>query len=130
MVSDPVADFINRIKTAQMAGLPSCTVPFSQMKMNIAEVLVREGYLAGAEKRGKKVKKFIDLTLKYNAGKPEVRGVARLSKPSRRVYLHVSDIRPVKQGHGVLVLSTPQGLMTGKEAVKARVGGEALFSMW
>lgn len=130
MVTDPVADFINRIKTAQLAGLPTLTVPFSQMKMHIAEVLLREGYIVGAEKRGKRVKKFIDVTLKYHEGKPEVHGAERLSRPSRRVYLHVGDIRPVKQGHGILVLSTPQGILTGKEAVKARVGGEALFSMW
>ncbi len=130
MITDPIADFINRIKTAQMAGLPSFSVPFSKLKLQIAELLVREGYVEKQEKRGKKVKKYLDITLKYSDGKPEVVGVDRLSKPSRRVYLKVSDIRAVKNGHGLLVLSTPKGLLTGKEARKEKMGGEALFSIW
>jgi small subunit ribosomal protein S8 len=130
MVTDPVADFINRIKTAQMAGLPSVSLPFSKLKFEIAELLAREGYLESASKRGKKVKKYIDLTLKYNSGKPEVRGVTRLSKPSKRVYIKSSEIKPIKFGHGMLVVSTPKGLLTGNEARKEKVGGEALFSIW
>src|SRR3989344_8671262 len=130
MVTDPIADFINRIKTAQMAGLPSILVPFSKLKFEIAELLVREDYALKVEKKGKKAKKYLNLFLKYNDGKPEVEGVTRLSKPSRRTYLKVSDIRAVKNGHGLLVLSTPKGLMTGKEARKEKTGGEALFSIW
>lgn len=130
MVTDPIADFINRIKTAQMAGLPSILVPFSKLKFEIAELLVRENYALKVEKKGKKTKKYLNVFLKYNDGKPEVEGVMRLSKPSRRTYLKVSDIRAVKNGHGLLVLSTPKGLMTGKEAKKEKIGGEALFSIW
>lgn len=130
MVTDPVADFINRIKTAQMAGLPSLSVPFSKLKYEIAELLAREGYVEAASKRGKKVKKYIDVSLKYNNGKPEVRGVARLSKPSKRVYIKSTEIKPVKFGHGLMVLSTPKGLLTGNDARKEKVGGEALFSIW
>jgi len=130
MVTDPIADFINRIKTAQMAGLPSILVPFSKLKFEIAELLVREDYALKVEKKGKKAKKYLNLFLKYNDGKPEVQGVTRLSKPSRRTYLKVSDIKAVKNGHGLLVLSTPKGLMGGKQAKKEKMGGEALFSIW
>lgn len=130
MVTDPIADFINRIKTAQMAGLPSILVPFSKLKFEIAELLVREDYALKVEKKGKKAKKYLNLFLKYNDGKPEVEGVTRLSKPSRRTYLKVSDIKAVKNGHGLLVLSTPKGLMGGKQAKKEKMGGEALFSIW
>jgi len=130
MVTDPVADLINRIKTAQMAKLPSISVPFSNLKLQIAELLSREGYVADVAKRGKKVKKFLDLTLKYEGTVPEVRGVKRISKPSRRVYIGARDIKPVKYGHGMMVISTPKGLLTDKEARKEKVGGEALFSIW
>jgi small subunit ribosomal protein S8 len=130
MVSDPIADLINRLKTAQMAGRPSISVPFSNLKFAIAELLARHGFVGEVSKRGKKVKKYVDLTLKYEEGRPEVSGVKRLSKPSKRVYLGASDIRPVKYGHGLLVLSTPKGLLTDKEARKEKVGGEALFSIW
>lgn len=130
MVTDPVADFINRIKTAQMAKLPSVSIPFSKLKLEIAELLAREGYIGDIDKRGKKIKKFLDISLKYGDSFPEVRGVKRISKPSRRVYLGVRDIKPIKYGHGTLVLSTPNGLRTDKEARKEKVGGEALFSIW
>lgn len=130
MVTDPIADFINRIKTAQMAGLSSVSIPFSKVKYEIATLLQKEGYVEGAAKRGKKVKKFIDLSLKYENGKPEVRGVKRISKPSRRVYIKSSEIRPVKFGHGLMVISTPKGLLSDKDARKEKVGGEALFSIW
>lgn len=130
MVTDPIADLINRIKTAQLAGRPSISVPISKIKFKIAELLVKEGYIESVEKRGKKTVKYMDISLKYQKGKPEVRGLKRLSKPSQRVYLSAYNIKPVKQGHGTLVLSTPKGLLTDKEARKEKVGGEALFSIW
>ena len=130
MVTDPIADLINRLKTAQMAKLASLSVPFSNVKFAIMELLFREGYVSKVEKRGKKVKKYIDIDLKYEEGKPEIRGVKRLSKPSHRVYLKVSDIKPVKYGHGLIVLSTPKGILTGREAIKEKMGGEALLTIW
>lgn len=130
MVNDPVADFINRIKTAQLVGLSNVSIPFSKMKFEIASLLFKEGYVGEVKKHGKKAKRFIEVTLKYENGKPEVRGVKRLSKPSRRVYVKSTEIRPVKYGHGLLVVSTPKGLLTGRDARKEKVGGEALFSIW
>ena len=130
MTNDPVADFITRIKNASMAGRETVSTSFSNFKMQIAELLLREGYLSAVEKRGKKVKKYIDIKIKYENDNPEVRGVKRISHLGKRVYLGVRDIRPVKYGQGILVISTPKGLMTDRQAKKARMGGEALFSIW
>lgn len=130
MISDPISDMLIRIKNASRVGHDSVLVPFSELKFAIAELLVREGYLSSAVKRGKKVRKTLALSLVYKAGTPALSDVKRLSKPSRRVYMHAKDIHSVRQGEGLLVLSTPSGLMTGAEAYKNKTGGEALFSIW
>lgn len=131
MVTDPVADFITRLTNASAVKKQWVSVPFSTFKLAIAEKLQEAGYVATVEKKGKKVRKTLDVALKYNTdGAPVIRGVKRISKPGRRLYKSVLDIIPVRHGHGVLVLSTPKGIKTDKEAKKERVGGEALFEIW
>lgn len=131
MVSDPVADFINRLVNAGAVKHASVSVPFSNFKMAIAEKLKDAGFVKAIEKRGKKVKKTLDVVLMYNdAGMHKIQGVKRISKPGRRMYKSVHEITPVRYGHGVLVLSTPKGIMTDKEARKEKIGGEALFEIW
>jgi len=131
MVNDPVADLINRLKNAGAVKRESVSVPYSNFKFAIAEKLKEAGYVKAIEKKGKKVKRTLDITLKYtDAGEPVIRGVKRISKPGRRVYRSVHEIAPVRYGHGALILSTPQGIKTGKEARKDKVGGEALFEIW
>lgn len=112
-----------------MARKESVSIPFSQMKRAIAEVLAREGYVADVD--GKSAKGGpLTLSLVYKDGRPAINGIKRISKPSRRAYMGVRDMRPVRRGHGLLVLSTPLGVVTGKEARVKRVGGEALFEIW
>ena len=131
MVNDPIGDFIIRLKNASMAGRTEVSVPFSKVKYEIAQVLIREGFLASAEKKGKKINKFLDVAVKYSPeGAPEIRGVKRISKLGKRVYVKAKEIFPVKFGHGITVISTPNGLKTDKEARKEKVGGEAMFSIW
>lgn len=130
MITDPISDMLIRIKNASRVGHESVVVPFSELKLAIAELLVREGYLSSAVKRGKKVRKSLALGIVYKGTTPALTEVKRISKPSRRVYVHAKDIRTVRQGEGLLILSTPNGLMTGSEAHKNHVGGEALFSIW
>jgi len=131
MTTDPVGDFINRLKNAGDVKKQTVSVPFSTFKMAVAEALKEAGYLAAVEKKGKKVKKTLDVVLKYDdAGRTRIMGVKRISKPGRRMYRSVSEIRPVRYGHGNLILSTPKGIMTDKEARKEKVGGEALFEIW
>lgn len=131
MVTDPVADFITRLKNAGAIKKQSISLPYSMFKMAIAEKLKDAGYVASVDKKGKKVKKTLDVVLKYDeSGRHVILGVKRVSKPGRRMYCSVHEIKPVKYGHGALILSTPKGILTDKEARKEKVGGEALFEIW
>lgn len=131
MTTDPIGDFINQIKNAGAVKKASVSIPFSNFKLSIAEKLKAEGWVKGVEKKGKKVKKTLDVILKYNEdGKAFIQGVKRVSKPGRRIYRGFSEINPVKYGYGAVILSTPKGIKTDKEAKKEKVGGEALFQIW
>ncbi|MEK9154133.1 MAG: 30S ribosomal protein S8 [Patescibacteria group bacterium] len=131
MINDPVADFVTRLKNAVAVKKASASVPFSNFKLAIAEKLREAGYVQTVEKKGRKVQKTLDVALKYSeSGEPALRGVKRISKPGRRVYRSYRDIVPVHYGHGSLILSTPKGVMTDKEARKQKLGGEALFEIW
>lgn len=127
---DPIADMLIRIKNGSNAGKDVVEMPFSSLKEAIAKVLFAEGFISSYAKKGKKVQKTLEIGLAYEGKKPRVSDVLRLSKPSRRYYMGVSDIKPVKNGYGLLVMSTPKGVMTGDEAKKSQVGGEALFKIW
>ncbi len=130
-MTDPVADFIIRLKNASAIRKDSVSAPYSVFKHAIAEKLKEAGFLQAVEKRGKKVRKTLDVSLKYKTdGTPAIAGVRRISKPGRRLYRSVREIHSVKYGHGSLILSTPKGVLTDKEARKEKVGGEALFEIW
>jgi small subunit ribosomal protein S8 len=130
MVNDPISDLIIQLKNASMAGKGSVTVPYSELKFTIAELLNKEGFLKTVSKKGKKVKKFIEIDLLYKDDKSKISGVKRVSKPGRRIYKKSTELRPVKQGSGILILSTPKGVMSDKLARQEKVGGEALFEIW
>lgn len=131
MVSDPIGDFITQIMNAGAVSKVSVSVPYSKLKATVADTLVSSGYIKSATKRGKKVKKTLDVELSYTPeGDHAIRGVKRISKPGRRMYVGVEEIHPVKFGSGKLILSTPAGILTGEEARKERVGGEQLFIIW
>ncbi len=131
MVNDPIGDMIIQIKNAGMVGKNEISLPYSKLKHAVAEKLVASGFVVKVEKHGKKIKKTLDLTLKYDtAGSHEIRGVKRVSKPGRRLYVGVSQIFPVKFGRGKRILSTPAGILTGEEAKEKNVGGEELFIIW
>lgn len=128
---DSISDLIIKIKNANMAGHETVTVPYSEMKSSILEVLEKEGYVEGLNKKGKKVNKFIEVGLLYGEDKsPKITGVERVSKQSKRVYQKAKSIRPVRSHFGTLILTTPKGILTDKEARTQRVGGEALFKIW
>ena len=131
MITDPVGDLIIRLTNAGAVKHATVSVPFSNLKLAIAEKLKDAGYVTGVDKKGKKVKKTLQITLKYNTdGSPFIEGVKRVSKPGRRMYKSVHEITRVRYGHGSLILSTPQGIKTDKEARKEKVGGEAMFEIW
>ena len=130
MVNDSIADFLIQLKNGNRAKRETVTIPASNMKMATAEALVKAGYLQSVVRRGKKVKKFLTCELSYVDGQPKITQVKRLSRPSRRIYFKTTDLKPVRQGFGTLFISTPQGIMTGKEARTAKLGGEALFEIF
>lgn len=131
MVNDPVGDFINRLVNAGAVKKANVSLPFSNFKLAIAEKLKDAGYVGAIEKKGKKIKKTLDVALVYDAaGEPLIQGVKRVSKPGRRLYKSVHEISRVRYGHGALILSTPKGIKTDKEARTEKIGGEALFEIW
>lgn len=123
-------DLLTRIKNAQSAKLASLKTPFSRMDFEIAELLVKHKLLESAEKRGRTPKRIIDIKLRYLEGKGVISGISFLSKPSRRLYASYKEIKPVLQGFGLLFLSTPKGILVGKDARKEKVGGVMLFKIW
>ncbi len=127
---DPIANMIVSIKNAGDAGRHNVLVSYSKLKHSIADVLKEEGFVKSVEKKSKGNKHHLSIDLIVDGRSRKVKGVKRHSKPSKRIYKKASEIRPVKQSYGVLVLSTPQGVMAGYKAKKAGVGGEALFSIW
>ena len=130
MVTDPIGDFIVRLVNASAIKKDVVSVPFSNFKLAIAEKLKEVGYVKEVEKKGKKVKKTIDVVLAYTDAGARIHGVKRVSKPGRRLYRGAHEIHSVRYGHGTLVLSTPKGIKTDKEARKENVGGEPLFQIW
>lgn len=130
-ITDPIADMLIRIKNAQAAGKETALIPYSKIKMEIARILLKEGYIKDATRRGRKVFKTIEINLKYGEdGKPAIEVARRLSKPSRRAYLPFRSIRKVMQGFGIQIISTPKGLLTNDGARKAKVGGEVICEVW
>ncbi|MDP3052876.1 MAG: 30S ribosomal protein S8 [bacterium] len=115
------------IKNNQEAGKNFFKIPFSKMDLAIAELLLKQGYLKSVEAEGKAVKKVIEITLKEGKA---VKGIKFVSKPSRRMYAGYKEIRSVKSGYGMEVISTPKGIMSDKEARKQKLGGQLLFKIW
>jgi len=130
-LSDPIADMLTRIRNAGKARLPEVTMPSSTMKSAVAEVLQEAGYIASWSVEGD-TKKTMGITLKYRGktGEPVIEGIRRISKPSCRVYVNRSEIPRVLGGLGIAVLSTSQGIMTGRNARKKNIGGEVLCYVW
>jgi len=132
MVTDPIGDFIIRLKNAGNTGKGSVCVPFSKMKMAIAELLSSKGFVGEVSKKNKgEVVRFINVDLLYgDDGRPRISDVQRISKPSRRLYEKTKEIKKYRRGFGMAVLSTPNGIMADIDAKKANVGGEILFTIW
>jgi small subunit ribosomal protein S8 len=130
-VTDPVADFLTRIRNANLAHKEELHVPWSKMNEALAGILEHEGYIAGFERTGEEVERSILLRLKYGSNRePTITGLRRVSKPGRRVYAKRDGLPRVMGGLGVAILSTSRGLMTDRDAARARLGGEVLAYVW
>ncbi len=129
-MSDPIADFLIRIKNAHLARHSKVSAPFSNMKKALADILVTEGYLAESEIVSEGVKSTLIVTLKYVGKMPVIHTVKRVSKPGRRVYVSAQEIPKALGGYGITIVSTSKGVMTGKKAKKENIGGEVLCQIW
>lgn len=131
MVTDPIADMLTRIRNALLARHDYTDVPASRLKEAIAEVLKKEGYIGGFEVRSEGSHRVIRIRLAYGKSRePAIMGIERVSKPGLRVYAGRGEIPRVYGGLGIAILSTPEGVMTGKEARRRGVGGEVLCYVW
>jgi small subunit ribosomal protein S8 len=130
-INDPVSDLITRIRNGQVRGLATVSTPASKLRARVLEVLKSEGYIRGfAEVERKGVAKEFEIELKYHEGKPVIRELTRISKPGRRVYNSVSELKPFRGGLGISIVSTPQGVMSDADAREKNVGGEVLCQVF
>ena len=129
-MSDPIADMLTRIRNAHAVNKPSVSMPAAKLKSAIATVLKDEGYIDSFAVDGDSAAtKTLTITLKYFDSKPVIDSLARISKPSLRVYVGKTDIPSVMNGLGIVIVSTPKGVMTGQSAKAQSLGGEVLCSI-
>jgi len=130
-MQDPIGDMLTRIRNAQAVRHQIVDIPFSKMKLKIAEILKQEGFILDFKKQRKNSQKIIKIKLKYLENNvPAISGLKRVSKPSRRIYKKTKEIKKVKSGYGIAIISTSKGLMTDKEAKKRKLGGEVICEIW
>lgn len=131
MFSDPIADMLTRVRNAYAAGHPKVDVPASKLKMEIARILREEGYILNFKLAEEGSKRTIKIYLKYTpTNQPVISNISRVSRPGCRVFVGSKEIPNVLGGMGINILTTPRGVMTGKQARTEKVGGELLCEVW
>src|SRR5512135_2485451 len=131
MYTDPIADYLTRIRNGIQAGHDAVVVPASKMKAQLSGILKQEGYIHSFKEVEHEGRQYLVVNLKYVKDKQNViHGLRRVSKPGLRIYAGVKEIPEVHGGLGIAILSTPRGLLTGKDAKKQNVGGEILAQVW
>lgn len=129
-MTDPIADMLTRIRNAQKNMHDEVSVPYSKLKLSMANILEKEGYISSVKEK-KEFPREIILKLKYGSNKkPVINELKRISKPGQRIYTSSNEMPKVLNNLGISIISTPKGLMTGNEAKKNKVGGEVLCQIW
>ena len=123
-------NLLTQLKNAQAVKKESIKISYSANDEKILEILEKNKFIAGFEKKGRGIKKILSVNLKYDGNEGAITGVRFHSKPSRHLYVGYKDIRPVKSGYGIMIISTPDGIMTGSKAKKMKIGGEMFFEIW
>jgi len=129
-MTDPITDMLNQIRNAQAVQKTEILIPLSKLKNEVASILSKEGFVGEVKKSVKGGQKALKIVLKYDNGVPAISGSKRVSKPGQRIYERVIEMKNVHGGYGISVVSTSKGLMTNKEARKARLGGEIICQVW
>ena len=131
MHTDPISDFLTRIRNASRAGKAECVAPHSKLKASIAKILLDEGFISsvaeGVDANGHKT---LVVALKYVDGEPSINGIERVSKPGLRLYSKSAEIPRVLNGLGVCILTTPKGVMKDRDARRNKLGGELICNVW
>jgi small subunit ribosomal protein S8 len=132
---DPIADMLTRIRNAQKAGHKEVVIPSSKLKMSIAHILEKENFVEKVEKESEGTFEIIRIGLKYikvsqTQKDPAIREIKRVSREGQRIYVRKEDIKKVKNGYGIAVVSTSKGVMTGRDAYRQGLGGEYLCEVW
>lgn len=131
MVTDPIADLLVRIQNATRRGHATVTIPASKMKAEVLRVLKSEGFIQGYERGMHNGHPALAVTLRYHGeGRPVISSMKRISTPGCRVYVGHKELKPVRGGMGITILSTSQGLMTDQESKRSKLGGEVLCQVW
>ena len=128
--TDQIADFITRIRNAVMVNKTEILVPTSKLKKNVAEILVKNGYLASCDEVEGTPRGMLHVVINEPGTVAKISEITKVSKPGRRVYSGATEIPTVKSGRGMVIISTSKGLMTGKDAKKNHLGGEILIRVW
>ncbi len=130
-MADPISDMLTRIRNAQATKKPEVSIPASKIKLEIAKVLKKEGFVGEIKEEEVDSRKSIKINLKYlKAGEPVIRGIQRISKPGCRIYAKRDKLPRVLRGLGITIISTSRGLVTDKEARRRKLGGEILCKVW
>lgn len=129
-LSDPIADMLTRMRNAANAGYDSVNMPSSKQKVAILDVLKKEGFIKGFKVKEENKKKSISIDLKYFNNHPVIRKLHRVSRPGLRYYISAEKLRPVRNNMGISIISTSQGVMTGRQARKLNLGGELICKLW
>jgi small subunit ribosomal protein S8 len=129
-MTDPIADMLTRIRNAVAAGHRELNMPASKVKRRLAEILKEEGYIADFAFKVDGPQGLIHIDLKWQGGLPAIEGLQRESRPGQRRYAKCTDIPKVRNGLGIMIVSTPRGMMTDRAARKQGVGGELICSVW
>ncbi len=129
-VTDSIADMLTRIRNANKQKHQTVDVPYSKVKNEIAKILLSEGYVSNVEIAENGSHKTIRIELKYDANKPVIQGLKRISKPGLRIYAEVDELPRVLNGLGIAIISTSKGIVTDKQARNLNVGGEVMAFIW
>ncbi|APJ38417.1 30S ribosomal protein S8 [Mycoplasmopsis pullorum] len=129
-ITDPISDMIVRIKNANQRKHKTVSIPYSNKKAKILELILEEGYITSFSVEGEGVKKSLLVTLKYKGTQSAIVGIKRVSKPGLRVYVKADELPKVLSGYGTAIISTSKGIMTEKQARKENVGGEVVAYIW
>jgi small subunit ribosomal protein S8 len=131
MITDPIADYLTRIRNGLSSGLATVEVPSSKLKLEISRILTEQGYIDGFEKQPADVGEKITVQLKYTKDhRPVITGIERVSRPGRRRYVNHASVPRVQGGTGTAIVTTSHGVMTGHDAKKTGVGGEVVAYVW